>query len=493
MDPQPDVGALPPLPQLRGNSNADRAVNLALDVGELWHAPDGTPWYTETLDRRESVPVKSPAFRERLSALYWRASAGATTLNSTAARQATDTLAGASRDEPEYTPAVRVAALSGVVFLDHADPARNVTVISGGSWRVASGGQGLPDSIRFHRTDRVVQLPLASSGGTLDTLREFVHVDDDGWALARAWLLNTLRPEAPYPVLAFMGEHRTGKTTSARALRDLVDPQAIDEGSAPGQRADTRAVVLAAKHGRVLFLGNLSRVDGELSDVLCAIATGGGMSTRTLYTDDSETIVKVARPVMLTGIGHYIGRPDLLDRTLVVEPPVFEAQARRPERELWAAYRRAQPAMLGALLSSVAAALEHGPADLGAEADSVRMLDVAEFVEAAEQHGGAALGTGERFVSVAASQAEAQALALVDSDPVLRALGQLMKRKELDELNATPGDLADLLAPYLGEPITPAKLGQALKRLAPVMRAVGWAVEQRRSGAARGWRLTAPS
>ena len=56
-----------------------------------------------------------------------------------------------------------------------------------------------------------------------------------------------------------------------------------------------------------------------LSDALCRLATGGGHSARTLYTDLEEISLAVKRPVILNGIEDVATRPDLAERALQIE------------------------------------------------------------------------------------------------------------------------------------------------------------------------------
>ena len=60
--------------------------------------------------------------------------------------------------------------------------------------------------------------------------------------------------------------------------------------------------MIAATNGWVVALDNLSHLSTWLSDALCRLATGGGFSTRELYTHDEEKLFDAQRPVILNGI-----------------------------------------------------------------------------------------------------------------------------------------------------------------------------------------------
>ena len=71
----------------------------------------------------------------------------------------------------------------------------------------------------------MLALPEPTRGGSLDLLRQLLHLDSERlWMLVIGWLLGTLAPRGPYPVLTLLGEQGSGKTTVGRLLRGLVDP-----------------------------------------------------------------------------------------------------------------------------------------------------------------------------------------------------------------------------------------------------------------------------
>ena len=71
----------------------------------------------------------------------------------------------------------------------------------------------------------------------------------------------------------------------------------------------------------------------EMSDAPCVVATGGGMATRRLYTDDEQQVFVVCRPFIINTIADFANRPDLLERgTLLVLPPIPEGQRKTEAR-----------------------------------------------------------------------------------------------------------------------------------------------------------------
>ena len=48
--------------------------------------------------------------------------------------------------------------------------------------------------------------------------------DEQNRILIIAWLVGTLHPEGPYPLLLVQGEHGSGKSVACELLQKLIDP-----------------------------------------------------------------------------------------------------------------------------------------------------------------------------------------------------------------------------------------------------------------------------
>ena len=84
---------------------------------------------------------------------------------------------------------------------------------------------------------RALPAPLANS--SLEALRSFVNVGDEAdYRLLVTWLLAALRPHGPYPVLVLHGEQGAAKSTTARVVRQLCDPNEAPLRAAPREVRD---------------------------------------------------------------------------------------------------------------------------------------------------------------------------------------------------------------------------------------------------------------
>jgi hypothetical protein len=357
-------------------SQATQLVELAA-VAELWHTPgaDSEAWATMDVDgHREHCPLKAKRFRRWLAERYYAEEE--TSPNSQALQDALTVLEGKAlfrgKEHPVYT---RLAGHDGRIYLDVGDDAWRAIEITAQGWRVIAD-----PPVRFRRARGMLPLPIPMAGGTLDDLRRLANVSQDtDWKLLVAWLIGALRAIGPYAVLVLHGEQGSAKSTTARLLRALVDPSTAPLRAEP---RDARDLMIAGTNGWVIALDNLSHIQPWLSDAICRLATGGGFSTRELYSDNEEMIFAAQRPVMLNGIEELATRGDLLDRSIIVYLPTIPEDARKSEADVWRDFEAKQPAILGALLTAVSSAL--------ANIQTVnlpslpRMADFALWVTAAE-------------------------------------------------------------------------------------------------------------
>jgi hypothetical protein len=443
-------------------------VQLAIAAKvELFHSPNMDGYATVPLEgRRETWSLKSKGFRRWLNRLYFQAKDK--TAGGQAVQDAIATLEGqALFDGPECHVHVRLAEHGGKIYLDLADPQWQAVEVDAAGWRIVSD-----PPVKFRRTKGLLPLPVPLTGGSIDELRPFVNVaGDDDWRLLVAWLVQALRPRGPYPVLCHHGEQGSAKSTTARVIRSLTDPS-----SAPlrCQPRDERDLMIAATNSWTVAFDNLSYLSEWLSDALCRLATGGGFSTRELYTDDEETIFDAMRPCILTSIEDVATRGDLLERAIILCHPQIPDDKRRTEGEFWAAFEMVRPRILGALLDAVSGAMCELP-HTGIQF-LPRMADFATWVTAAES----TLGwePGSFLKSYTGNQQEANELTL-DASPVVAPLRQFAESK--GEWEGTAGDLLNELTAIVGEAVAKSKdwpkkpnvFSGKLRRLAPNLRKTG--------------------
>lgn len=265
-------------------SAATVLVRMAEDT-ELFYSPDGRTWVTISVDNhRETHALDSQSFGRWLARRYFLVEGAAP--GSQALSAALNVLAGKALYEgPEMPVFVRIAGQGGAVYLDLCDEAWRVVEVTAHGWRLVD-----QPPVRFRRARGMLSLPQPQAGETNPgaDLRQVLNIGDDrDWRLILAWLVGALQPEGPFPVLALHGEQGSAKSTTARILRSLVDPSSAPLRAEPREPRD---LAIAASNGWVIALDNLSYVPDWLSDALCRLSTGGGFSTRALFTNDDEVL-----------------------------------------------------------------------------------------------------------------------------------------------------------------------------------------------------------
>ena len=107
---------------------------------------------------------------------------------------------------------VRVARDRGpngsAYFLDLGDATGRAVKICALGWELVDRPE-----VQFRRPEGMLPLPVPARGGSIELLRPYVNVTDDGFRLAVAWLTAALRPVGPYPILSLHGEQGSAKST----------------------------------------------------------------------------------------------------------------------------------------------------------------------------------------------------------------------------------------------------------------------------------------
>jgi hypothetical protein len=378
--------------------------------------------------------------------------------------------AKAQFDSAETQVFTRVAACGDCIYIDLCNDAWEAVEISGSGWGVV---QDPP--VRFRRSKAMQPLPHPVPGMPISRLRNLINVGDDrNWILLLSWLVAACRPQGPYPILILQGEQGSAKSTTARLLRKIIDPVTAPLRTPPREERD---LLIAANNSWVVAYDNISDIPQWLSDALCRLATGGGFSTRELYTDTDEVILDLTRPVILNGIDHLAERPDLADRSIFLNLPRIDETARRQEAELHAAYELERPYILGALFTAVSVAVARLP-DVELP-QKPRMADFALWAAAAAP----ALGfDSDEFVNAYAGNRADAVQETLDSDPVSAAIVVLINEKQSDgEWGGTARDLlADLekcvddrVKKSAAWPKTPRGISGRLRRLVTFLREFG--------------------
>jgi hypothetical protein len=446
-----------------------KTADLLRDIAkqaELFHDIDGCCYADIKVNgHRETWSIRSKAFRRWLIREFITLHDNAP--NSNAVQVALEAIeAEAFYGCPQEQVHIRAAEYEGRYYLDLVDEAWQVVEIDADDWRVVTD-----PPVRFRRTPGMQSLPEPMEGGEINLLRHFLNVKgDDDFVLAVSWTLAALRSRGPYPVIVPLGEHGSGKSTFSRILRSLVDPSKAPLRTMP---RDERDLAIAANNAWVIATDNVSSLPTWLSDALCRLSTGGGFSTRTLYTDQDETIFDSTRPIILNGIEEFVTRPDLADRAMLLTLEAIPENKRKSEDELWSDFAAAHPLILGALLDAMVHGLRELP-NVKLE-KKPRMADFAIWATACET----AIWEQGTFLAAYTKNRDDAVISVVEADTIATTVVTFMATRV--DWEGTAANLLDELAAVAGEkvskgkewPTSPRGLSGRLRRASTFVRKIG--------------------
>jgi hypothetical protein len=449
------------------NSLANVLVELALEMGSLWHDSTGEAWidFTEG-EFMETARVKSKRFQEFLRRILWVRHQR--TINSEGWSQAIGTIEALAKDKkaPEREAFLRVARHEGSIYIDLATEDWRIVRVSPDGWEIIPYADC---PVRFYRADCQRPLPIPARGGSLDGLWQLLNFKEADRPLVLGWILGCLTPDGPKPILVLTGEKGAGKSSAATLLKRLTDPTRVSKA---GEVGDEREVAASARGRWVLAFDNLTHLSTDQQNLLCRVVTGEGFTHRTLYTDLEETFFEYHRPQILTGVDLVPTRGDLLDRCLIVRLERIPDERRLPEAELGELTDKLLPGIYGALLDLLATALRNLPT---IKLDRrPRMADFFELCVAAGI---------PNFESAYAGNIEVGCQAAVEANPIAEGIVSLLDAhngywhgssteliRRLQELDPTNREFQKLSARSIGRKLSSSLRGD--------LKAVGIEVDQ---------------
>jgi hypothetical protein len=457
--------ALPGTPDGDGEgkrSQASRLVELAMERFDLVMSDDGRPYGIARNGPNIALPLRgSRGLRTRLAAIFADDTRG-TAPSQSALADALAVLEGYAARKDPVPVHLRLARHGDGIVIDLGTADGRCIIVGPGGWHRENRSPVL-----FRRTTLTSVIPdPVRDGDGLATLSGLLNASETAFRLLAGWMVSTLIPDIPHPILAFKGEQGTGKTTAARCVVQVIDPSPAPLRTAP---RDVKQWVVVAAASWAVCLDNVNAISGWLSETLCRAVTGDGNVDRALYTDDDVTVLAFRRVVMITSIdaGHLDG--DLAERLLLIELQPMADEKRRTDAELTAAYLAAQPSILASLLDLTAEVLKRLP-EVRPES-MPRMADFACVLQAVDEV------RGWETLAAYAAAADTIAADVLEGDPFGKAVAVMVREQPEHSWTGTAGQLLELVTPDKGLPKSwpkdATRAGGRLKRVAPLLRQAG--------------------
>ncbi len=408
-------------------NQADRLVKLALHDAILFHDQTQQPYALVSIgDHYETLRCHSRGFRRWLSRRFYEAEEKA--VGGEAVASALNVIeAKACFDGERHELHNRVALHDSAIWYDLTDPKWRTVRVTPGGWQVIEN-----PPILFVRYDHHAPQVEPIRGGDVHRLFDFVAVNGDGpRLLLLVYLVSCFVPDIPHPVPVLHGPQGSGKSSTFRILRRLIDPSAVEILSFP--RDNNELVQKLAHHWAALF-DNVSTLQGWESDTLCRAVTGEGFTKRQLYSDDDDIIYSFRRCVGLNGINCSATKPDLLDRSILIALDRIPPNQRRTEAALQTAFESARPHILGGIFDVLAEAMRMLP--------EVRLSTLPRMADFARWGSAIAQALGYRqgdFLRAYNENIREQNAEVLEGHPVAAAVLALTEGGEAWE--GTPSDL----------------------------------------------------
>jgi len=294
-------------------SETDKLIVFVEDTNELFHDKNSVS-YAKNKNTGEIRNINGGQFKDWLSASFYRQHEKAASDNSL--REALRTLSGLARFDAECLAVdLRVAkGCKNNYYLDLSEPQRSRAVeIKAGSYEIID-----TPPINFLRPTGILPLTEPIPGGDFKLLWDFVNIPNEAKLLVTTWLVDSLMPDTPCPVLELFGEHGSAKSATQAILRTLIDPVA----SPLNAKSKTIDDIFVNANGNCFVsYENMSHLTPAEQDAFCTIATGVSHNKRKLFTNADLAIIAVKRPIIINGISIVVTRQDLVDRCLSIELP----------------------------------------------------------------------------------------------------------------------------------------------------------------------------
>lgn len=303
-----------------------------------------------TKNRQVNVPINSSDFMDHVRyKLYTK------TRESLSEQQLKESLslfnAQALYEREQKNLYHRVAHDGDTFYYDLLNETGEVVKIDENGWEIVPSSQ-VP--FLFKQGSGKQQV-LPQRGGNLTDLLELINIKDtEGQMMYLSTLPVRLIRDIDQAIVYLHGSAGSGKTTLLKMTKDLLDPS---KGgiSMPIRRVEDATVLL--NQTWIFANDNISRIDDDLSDFLCVVATGAESSKRKLYSDSDVSVLSVKNPAYLTGINVEAYKSDLLSRLLLFKTSIVPDELKLGDETINKKFTELKPFLLGALFDILSKAI----------------------------------------------------------------------------------------------------------------------------------------
>ncbi len=336
-------------------------------------------------------------------------------------------------ESSQFPLANRVTRHDGAIWYDLCDEKhRAIKVVAENGWEIVA----VPPII-FRRYRHQQPIPVPDPTGSVHDIAPFLGNTRNNQQkfLLLLSIISCFIPDIPRPLLCISGEKGSSKSTLSRMLRRIVDPAKPLLLTLPSDRGE---LAQQLSHHYFPIYDNVSHIPAAISDALCRAVTGDGFSKRQLYTDEEDVIFEYRRCIIINGINVVVQRPDLLDRSILIDLLPIKKDERRTEESVWEDFEKSLPKILGFVLNTVSAAMK--------KRSQVTVDSLPRMADFAISACAIALGMGvpqEEFLKAYRENISQQNDEAVHGNPLASAVFILME--ERDSFEDSPSELLEAL------------------------------------------------
>ncbi len=210
--------------------------------------------------------------------------------------------------------------------------------------------------IAFRRYSHQLPQPLPVNGVDIREYLKFFNIKSSGSEiLMLVWIVTCFVPSIPHTILYLHGIQGSAKSTMMRLLKSLIDNSSVGLLTLVSNKAELAQIL---SHHWLSAFDNVSEISNEASDTLCRVVSGYTFSKRELYSDEEDVIFSIKRPIAINGINMIFTRPDLLERSLLIELESIPPNKRRTEEEVLEQFEKEKAGFLGAIFDVLSKAIK---------------------------------------------------------------------------------------------------------------------------------------
>lgn len=462
---------------------AEQAVDIIKEDAEFYRTPEGLAYATVKFKNfSETMLLDSERFKNVLLAKFNHRTSGI--LRNQTVKDSIQFLKSLCQFDAQVVPLfLRYARYEDKIYIDLANENSELVEISKDGYRTIPSSES---PVKFIRKNGMLPMPRPETGGSVKLMNDVMNINNkNAETLISAWIIGAMNPKGPYPMLLLEGEQGTAKSTTAKLIKDLIDPSTVPLLTLPKSERD---LTISANSSWCLCYDNVSNLSPKLSDAFCRVLTGAGIRSRKLYTDSDEVLIRYKRPMIITSITDVVTQHDLADRSIAINLESIPKEKRQCEKVLLKKWWEIKPLVFGASCKVLSAALNNEDTLILNAAG--RFADFSSWASGAESGFGWEPGT---FIAEYNRNLMEMNENAIERDSVALAVTHFMKdrvNEKCYEIVHTPTEMLDFLTRYAHSyqryladwPKQAHILSKRLKQAAAVLRRRNIDIQWKKSG-----------